>query len=203
MSFSMPSPRRWCTPSKRRDSMVKSRRRVDWSSSPTSDRGRVPPNISAGEPASSTGMASSCCRARCMSASTRSPVAAEMAISRLCPMASRRAGRRLARRSRACGRSILFTATTWGLVASTGEKSSSSAFTAWRSPTGSGLSPATTWMRRRHRSMWRRKARPRPTPSWAPSRRPGMSAITMPASPVCADDPLGHTPRLGTTVVNG
>ena len=46
------------------------------------------------------------------------------------------------------------------------------------------------------------KARPKPTPSCAPSSKPGMSAMTIVEKPSFAPS-AGHTPRLGVTVVKG
>ena len=132
-----------------------------------------------------------------------SPLAAEMAMTRLWPAAAASSRRSSSFFAATSGLSSLLRTTTCGLSASSAEKSWSSVFTACRSPTGSGDEPSTMCAMSRQRSMWRRKARPRPTPSCAPSRSPGMSARTMPSPAARACSPACQTPRLGVTVVNG
>ena len=85
-----------------------------------------------------------------------------------------------------------------------------------KSPTGSSLVASTKCKMTRQRSTCRRKACPNPTPSAAPSIRPGTSQRTIPVLPAALSplrkslasfrSPLVlgiQTPRFGTTVVNG
>lgn len=50
----------------------------------------------------------------------------------------------------------------------------------------------------RHRSVWRKNSWPRPMPRCAPSNSPGKSATT-----IVESNPIGTTPKLGRSVVNG
>mmetsp|Transcript_28183 Transcript_28183/g.62409 ORF Transcript_28183/g.62409 Transcript_28183/m.62409 type:complete len:205 (-) Transcript_28183:1087-1701(-) len=145
---------------------------------------------------------------RCISSRVPSFAAADMPKMRLWPAASKSCLRRAGSFARTSGRSHLFTITTWVFWAKAGLNSSSSWLMALKSPTGSAEDPSTTWISTRHRWMCLRNAMPSPTPSCAPSKRPGISNSTrlgaVPASP--AWNWLwkrSHTPRLGTMVVKG
>ena len=96
-------------------------------------------------------------------------------------------------------RSHLLPTTICGRSASTGLNFASSSLIFSKSSMGSRHSlpeTSTTCSSRRQRSTWRRKSCPRPTPSLAPSIRPGMSAQTK-----LAPSPTDTTPSVGTRVV--
>mmetsp|Transcript_12296 Transcript_12296/g.24968 ORF Transcript_12296/g.24968 Transcript_12296/m.24968 type:complete len:235 (-) Transcript_12296:227-931(-) len=158
---------------------------------------------------------------RCMSSLTPFVEAAEMASTRVWPAAWRSSAKRRGAWAATSGRSTLLSTTTCVFFATTGLKSSSSLLMALKSPTGSGLDPSTMCKMTRQRATCRKNAEPIPTPSWAPSSKPGMSASTSPSPPPTADEATSppspsppppcfavvchptrsHTPRFGTTVV--
>mmetsp|Transcript_34882 Transcript_34882/g.115606 ORF Transcript_34882/g.115606 Transcript_34882/m.115606 type:complete len:327 (+) Transcript_34882:518-1498(+) len=137
-------------------------------------------------------------RSRPISAGTFAREAADTARTRLCPAAAASLSSSCGAASATAGTSSLLSTMTWGLFARRGEKRRSSVLTASKSPSGSGRVPSTTCRSSLQRSMCRRKARPRPLPSCAPSSRPGMSARTSDASVSAAER---QTPKLGVTVV--
>ena len=116
---------------------------------------------------------------------------------------SRSANFSMARKRRPSpAKSILDATTTIGFVSRSGWKLRSSSIMTRKSCSGSG--PASSLASRRHgperesAQCGVRSACSSPCPRWAPSIRPGMSAITKPSSSLTAT-----IPRLGSNVVKG